>query len=389
MIDLLSPYKDTIRLITTRAGERHGTVTARIHDKSQYEITTLRVDKITDGRHAEVEFVQDWKLDASRRDLTINAMFLDLKGALHDYFGGAADLEQSRVLFVGDAEARIQEDYLRMLRYFRVYARYGHKSQHDPQTLGAIRDNIQGLAQISGERIWTELKRILPLVTSNQVVPVLVNEVGALKYMGFTEPEASGSSTRDLSEFCAVHSRLFSDQEKGGHDFEPVTLLTSLVRDDDELLGVSSRLKFSNIERETALFIITNRANGGVLNERLLKRKLALASKPDQTNLKRFVVELLKYTGKQSMIEPFQAWEVPNFPLRGHIIGKRLKGQRRVIGKVMEELKVMWADSEFTLTESQLSQELDTILSKHQKEIEKKGTQKKKGSKSPTSSPTS
>ena len=88
-------------------------------------MTTLRVDRITDGRHAVVDFTKDWKLDALRRDLTINAMGLTLDGTLYDYFNGLEHLEEKRVQFVGDATMRIQEDYLRILRYFRFYGRIG------------------------------------------------------------------------------------------------------------------------------------------------------------------------------------------------------------------------------------------------------------------------
>lgn len=96
-----------------------GTVTSRINDKENFEVTTLRIDKITNGRHAEVVFTNDWKLDALRRDLTINSMFLDLEGRIYDYFFGYDDLQKKRVVFVGNPVTRIQEDYLRILRYHR------------------------------------------------------------------------------------------------------------------------------------------------------------------------------------------------------------------------------------------------------------------------------
>ena len=102
-------------------GEKHGTVTTRINEKENFEVTTLRIDKVTDGRHAEVEFTKDWMIDAERRDLTINSLFLDLDGTVYDFFGGKEDLDAQRIAFVGSADARIKEDYLRILRYFRFY----------------------------------------------------------------------------------------------------------------------------------------------------------------------------------------------------------------------------------------------------------------------------
>lgn len=109
---------ENIRMFNVN-GEKHGTVTARINDEQNFEVTTLRIDVATDGRHAEVEFTKNWVLDANRRDLTINSMFLGFDGKVYDYFYGYEDLKKRRVLFVGEAANRIQEDYLRILRYFR------------------------------------------------------------------------------------------------------------------------------------------------------------------------------------------------------------------------------------------------------------------------------
>ncbi|CAG2064904.1 unnamed protein product [Timema podura] len=152
---------EEIRMINMN-GEKHGTVTPRINDRVNFEVTTLRIDVRTDGRHAEVEFTTDWKLDANRRDLTINSMFLGLDGTVYDYFSGYEDLQKRRVAFVGDANTRIREDYLRILRYFRFYGRIAQDpDKHEEKTLQSIQDNADGLKRISGERIWTELQQIL------------------------------------------------------------------------------------------------------------------------------------------------------------------------------------------------------------------------------------
>ena len=106
---------EEVRMINEK-GEKHGTITARINNMENFEVTTLRIDVLTNGRHAQVEFTKDWKLDANRRDLTINSMFLDLDGRVYDYFYGYDDLKGKKVVFVGKASIRIQEDYLRILR---------------------------------------------------------------------------------------------------------------------------------------------------------------------------------------------------------------------------------------------------------------------------------
>ena len=148
-----------IRYIPT--GLQHGTVTAHINQKN-YEITTLRLDRVTDGRHAVVEFTKDWREDAERRDLTINSMSLDLQGHLYDYFSGELHLAEKKVVFVGDARKRICEDFLRILRYFRFCGRISPSPDlHDPATLEAIRETAEGLTAISAERVWMEMGKIL------------------------------------------------------------------------------------------------------------------------------------------------------------------------------------------------------------------------------------
>ena len=146
-----------IRTIAT--GLAHGTVTALVHG-CPIEITTLRRDQETDGRHAIVAWTEDWREDAQRRDFTINAMSLSRERTLFDYFGGADDLAAGRVRFVGDPALRIAEDALRILRFFRFDARYG-RGDPDAAALAAIGAAVASLDGLSAERIWSELQRIL------------------------------------------------------------------------------------------------------------------------------------------------------------------------------------------------------------------------------------
>ncbi len=140
-------------------GLEHGTIIAA-KDGRAFEITTLRRDIETDGRHARVAFTTDWHEDAARRDFTINALYMDAKGRVHDPVGGLADIAARRIRFIGDAAARIREDYLRILRYFRFWARYAAQPP-DAETLQAIADLAPGLRRISKERIGGELRRLL------------------------------------------------------------------------------------------------------------------------------------------------------------------------------------------------------------------------------------
>ncbi len=139
-------------------GIEHGTITA-IVDEYKYEITSLRKDVSTDGRHAEVEFSLDWKEDASRRDFTINSIYADSDGNLFDPFNGKKDLEDGYINFIGNVEKRIQEDYLRILRYLRFYLNYSNHN-HQSEIIKNIKKNIDGISNISSERLIDELKKI-------------------------------------------------------------------------------------------------------------------------------------------------------------------------------------------------------------------------------------
>jgi tRNA nucleotidyltransferase/poly(A) polymerase len=141
------------------SGIQHGTITALI-DNTKFEITSLRKDVNTDGRHAKVEFLNDWKKDASRRDFTINSIYADIEGNLFDPFDGKKDLENGKVNFIGDAEIRIKEDYLRVLRYIRFFLNYS-KNKHDPKIIKIIKKNLNGVSNISSERLLDEFKKLL------------------------------------------------------------------------------------------------------------------------------------------------------------------------------------------------------------------------------------
>lgn len=146
-----------IKVVPT--GLQHGTVTFVVEDQS-YEITTLRIDTDTDGRHANVEFTRSFEEDARRRDLTINAMSFDFDGKLYDYFGGREDLKNKVVRFVGNYEDRIREDYLRIFRYFRFASVMGAEVDNDIAEFCVQDDVVDGLRKISKERIWSEFKKV-------------------------------------------------------------------------------------------------------------------------------------------------------------------------------------------------------------------------------------
>ena len=153
-------------------GIEHGTITAII-DSYKYEITSLRKDVATDGRHANVEFSLDWKEDAARRDFSINSIYSNKEGNLFDPYDGKKDLESGTINFIGDAEERIKEDYLRILRYIRFFLNYSSQS-HNPEVIKIIKRNIKGVSNLSSERLIDELQK---LTKSNNFIKIFKDKI--------------------------------------------------------------------------------------------------------------------------------------------------------------------------------------------------------------------
>lgn len=190
-----------IRAIPT--GIAHGTVTAVVGTRS-FEITTLRRDVRTYGRHADVAFTDDWREDAARRDFTINAMSLSEAGELFDYFGGREDLAAGRVRFVGDAATRIREDVLRLLRFFRFHACYG-KGAPDPSALTAAGAAAHLTPGLSGERVWAELSRIL-MAADPAAALKLMEDAGVLVHVLPARLDDGGRGIARLGALVAVEA---------------------------------------------------------------------------------------------------------------------------------------------------------------------------------------
>lgn len=215
-------------------GIEHGTVTAVVRGKP-FEVTTLRRDVMADGRHAVVAFTDDWTEDAARRDFTINALSADPDGRVHDPFGGVADLAAGRVRFVGEPQARIREDVLRILRFFRFHAHYGQGAP-DTAGLAACRELAPLLPRLSAERVAAELLRLLRAPDAASTVRLMA-DTGILAPI---LPELTGierlRGLQDVDELAAG---------------DPLLRLLALLPDDPGVAGtVAERLRLSNADRE-------------------------------------------------------------------------------------------------------------------------------------------
>ena len=234
---------DRVAALLTSAGLKaiptgidHGTVTAVI-DGTPFEITTLRLDVETFGRRARVAYTDDWAADAERRDFTMNALFCDLDGTLYDPTGGLPDLKAGRVRFVGEARERIREDVLRLLRFFRLYAHYG-TGEADRAALRACQEMAPEIANLSAERIWSELKLLLRAPAPAPVLDLMAGWdvlIHALPEAGSREPLA----------------RLVHVETKTATEPDPVRRLSVLLKMDAAgAMAFAGRLRLSNAETQ-------------------------------------------------------------------------------------------------------------------------------------------
>jgi len=332
-------------------GIEHGTLTAIVEGKP-FEVTTLRRDVTTDGRHAVVAFTDDWRLDAQRRDFTMNALYADASGEIFDFAGGIEDLKAARVRFVGDAVTRIREDYLRILRLFRFHAWYG-KDEIDADALRAAAAEKDGIARLSGERIAKEMLRLLEAENPAPVLrPMMASGILAAVLPG----EANIARLESLAKIDAVHS------------FAPDALLrlAALLPQDKTLAGqVADRWKLSNQARERLVDIAGASERIGpdlsVREARKLLYRLGVWPFKDRV--------FLKWAEDTKAADPWRAllaladgWKRPRFPLSGREVMLAGVPQGPLVGRVLDEVEVWWIDNDFTDDTLSLAERLKAVV---------------------------
>jgi poly(A) polymerase len=316
--DAVTAALDRAGLRAVPTGMDHGTVTA-ISGGRGFEVTTLRRDVETDGRHAVVAFTDDWRADAARRDFTINAMSMTRDGAVSDYFDGRADLAAGVVRFVGDPATRIAEDALRILRFFRFHARYG-RGKPDPAALAAIRGGVAGLAILSPERVWSELLRILAAPDPAGSVALMA----ASGVLAAVLPE--GADPPALARLVAA-----------GAPADPLLRLAALAAGDVEALA--TRLRLSGSEREMLAALRAGPAPSIAADDADLRR--ALVDRPAEVLIGR---AWLAGDGWQTVRARLAAMPRPVFPLEGRdVLALGLHEGPRV-GELLRRVRQWWLD---------------------------------------------
>jgi poly(A) polymerase len=303
-------------------GIEHGTITA-VSDGHPYEVTTLRRDVETFGRHATVAFTDDWKEDAARRDFTINALMADpVTGEIFDYFGGLPDLEQRHVRFIGDPFERIAEDHLRILRFFRFHARFG-QGEPDAAALEACAARANDLMALSRERIADELLKLLSVEDPVATVRIML-ERAILKPV---IPEIEASAWQQLE-------MLVRTEGEAGMSPDPLRRLSALLPRDPQLAGaVAARLKLSNRARKRI-----GCAAGTEISD------------PEATAYRNGVecaVDRLLLAGQASTAATIAAWTPPRLPIAGGALIKRGLTEGPVVSRTLRAIEEGWIAAGF------------------------------------------
>lgn len=337
-------------------GVEHGTVTV-VAGGRPYEVTTLRADIKTDGRRAKVRFGRDWRADAERRDFTINALYAEADGTVIDLVGGLADIESRTVRFIGEAERRIREDYLRILRFFRFFAWYG-RGRPDADGLRACARLKEGLDGLSAERVWAELKKLLAAPDPSRAL-LWMRQASVLSRV-LPESEKWGID--------AIHG-LVAAEAAFGWRHDPLLRLQAIVPPDAERMEkLARRLKLSKAESarltlwamagtppadagEAELAKSLYRGDPGASRDRLRHALAAARAKveaaPDALG------ELAAYT---NLLRFADRWERARFPLAGTDLLAEGHKPGPELGRLLARLEDEWVESGFHLTREELLQ---------------------------------
>jgi len=328
-------------ITTIDTGISHGTVTAILNNK-KFEITTLRKDISTDGRHAKVQYTLNWEEDSFRRDFTINAIYVDMEGRIYDPQNGISDLKNGKIKFIGSSKERIQEDFLRILRYLRFFTQYS-KSKHEHETIQSIKQYINGLNKISKERIFDELKKILSL---KNVYDLFLNE------------ESKEIITKIFPQF-KYFARLenFNNLDKKlKTEYDYQTILSLLILDStDDWEFFCYKHKTSNNIRDKFKYISKNLEDlkfNKFYSEENLKKLIYFADKEMVKDILLFAKcksKKAKHVNLEKLLKYINTCKIPKFPISGNDLKKHGYTSGRELGKKLKLLEEKWIKNNFNI----------------------------------------
>ncbi len=328
-------------------GVEHGTITAII-DKQKFEITSLRKDLSTDGRHAKVAFSRDWKEDAARRDFSINSVYSDKYGNLFDPYNGKQDLEDGFISFIGDPEVRIKEDYLRIIRYIRFFTIYS-KNKHNPKVIRTIKKNIGGISKLSSERLFGELVK---LFNSNKFLK-LFEDKDSLELIEIIFPQL-----KKIDRLKKLNSFAF----KKINEIDFIFLLSLMVIDGtDNIEYFFYRFNISKKDQLRMKLIDTffkDKKNIKNFNEKYFNKIFYFDGKQAVLDIINFQIFISKKVEKNliKIIETFKNKEAPVMPVTArYLMSKYNLPEGRTLGKKLKLLEEFWVSNNFKINEKQIT----------------------------------
>ena len=328
------------------SGIEHGTITALINN-IKFEITSLRKDVDTDGRHAKVEFSDNWKEDASRRDFTINAIYADIDGSLFDPFDGKKDLENGKILFIGNAEIRVKEDYLRVLRYIRFFLNYS-KAKHEPSVIKIIKKNLAGVSSISPERLLDELQKLV----RSKGFSKLTKDKDSLEIINLVFPQL-----KNISLFGKLNS--FAIKNLAKVDF--ILLLSLMIIDGtDNVDYFIYKFNLSKKDQKRLLFLnnfYSKKITSTSFSEKNLNKILYFNGRESLIDVIYF--KIFKSNKVESklikLIKIFKEKDIPVLPLKADILMEKYQiPEGKELGIKLKAIEEIWTNNNFKISEKEV-----------------------------------
>ena len=327
-------------------GIQHGTITAIIDDH-KYEITSLRKDVSTDGRHAKVEFSSDWKEDAARRDFSINSIYSDKDGNLFDPYNGKKDLESGNINFIGDSENRIKEDYLRILRYVRFFINYSNQS-HDLNIIKKIKKNIGGVSKLSSERLLDEFKK---LTRSNAFLKIFNDKI-SLELIEIIFPQL-----KNLENFKKLNSHAIDNLAKIDFIFLLSLLIVDGSDNTDYFLYKFNISKKDQKRLKSIDFFYKENVSIKNFNEKNFNKIFYY-------NGKQTVIDIINYRLFTSskvekkllkLLETYKDKVIPTLPIDASTLMTKYNiAEGKMLGNKLKLIEEIWVQNSFQISEKQI-----------------------------------
>ncbi|CAF0814255.1 unnamed protein product [Rotaria sordida] len=336
-----------IELVYTRA-EHFGTLTLIVGTtiRKTFQVTTLKRSINRHGKDVFVEFTDNWSIDAQQRDLSINSLSMDEHGIVYDYINGIDDLKMNRIRFNGNIIRRLQENPIRILRYFRFFGRLSSDPYaHESDVLEAIQKCAMTLKDVSGEKIWIELKLILRGRFAGHIMKTILEQKLA-PLLGLPE------SSVEMFELENRWLRCMNYQP------EPMTLLMTLFNDQEEFDTFCKRVKCSSRHKNLGQFLLDYRYLIQPMNNNDLLysyKELIINSHQTQQNIRhQYIIELLKYQGYIYLIDEIKQWSIPKFPIDTGDLQQNGLMSNRSFSHFLRHLKEQWKLSQYKMTKEEL-----------------------------------